>query len=111
MFLTWRRDEGKCEGNHIVDIGKELARYNALDTGMFLCSPSLFAQARIGKERRKLLALGRHAPTAREQKMPAFDIGDAHWQDVDTPEALAHAESIFDRDFCENPIAGRLVRA
>ena len=30
------------EGNFIVDIGKGLAHYDALDTGMFLCSPSLF---------------------------------------------------------------------
>jgi len=27
-----------------VDIGKEIARYDALDTGMFLCSPSLFGR-------------------------------------------------------------------
>lgn len=25
----------KCEGNHIVEIGKKLARYEALDTGIF----------------------------------------------------------------------------
>src|SRR5689334_13746247 len=29
-------------GNHIVAIGKDLSRYDALDTGMFLCSPALF---------------------------------------------------------------------
>src|SRR5260370_42225944 len=28
----------KCEADHIVDIGKDLARYDALDTGMCLCS-------------------------------------------------------------------------
>src|SRR5271165_3018019 len=32
----------RCEGDYIVDIGKELTHYNALDTGMFLCSPALF---------------------------------------------------------------------
>ena len=32
----------RCEGNHIVESGKDLSRYNALDTGMFLCSPALF---------------------------------------------------------------------
>src|SRR5258707_13635727 len=28
--------------NYIVGIGKDLLRYDALDTGMFLCSPALF---------------------------------------------------------------------
>ena len=30
------------DGDRIVDIGKEIANYDALDTGMFLCSPALF---------------------------------------------------------------------
>ena len=30
------------EGDHIVDIGKDITSYDALDTGMFLCSPALF---------------------------------------------------------------------
>src|SRR5262249_33612181 len=30
------------DGDRIVDIGKEIAHYDALDTGMFLCSPALF---------------------------------------------------------------------
>ena len=32
----------RLEGDRIVDIGKNLERYNALDTGMFLCQPVLF---------------------------------------------------------------------
>ena len=47
---------------------------------------------------------------AREQKLRAFDIGDAHWQDVDSPEALAYAEDIFDMEFCENPCRGEFCR-
>jgi len=34
-----RRNQGQAEGNHIVDIRKDLLQYDALDTGMFLCRP------------------------------------------------------------------------
>ncbi|HEX2776519.1 MAG TPA: NTP transferase domain-containing protein [Candidatus Acidoferrales bacterium] len=99
----------QCNGNHIVGIGKDLARYNALDTGMFLCSPSLFDRLESAKKDGNCSLSDGMRQLGREQKLRAFDIGDAHWQDVDTPEVLAHAENIFDRDFDENPIAERLL--
>src|SRR5712692_4040014 len=95
----------KCEADHIVDIGKDLARYDALDTGMFLCSPALFHRLESAKRDGNCSLSDGMRQLAREQKLRAFDIGDAHWQDVDSPEALAHAESIFDVDFPENPLA------
>ena len=101
----------KCEGDHIVDIGKDLARYDALDTGMFLCSPALFQRLESAREDGNCSLSDGMRQLAREQKLRAFDIGDAHWQDVDSPEALAHAESIFDADFVENPFAESLVDA
>jgi 1L-myo-inositol 1-phosphate cytidylyltransferase len=99
----------RCDGNHIVDIGKNLARYDALDTGMFLCSPALFNRLESAKKDGDCSLSDGMRKLARERKLMAFDIGDAHWQDVDSPEALAHAEDIFDRDFCENPFAGRFA--
>jgi choline kinase len=101
----------KCEGDHIVDIGKDLARYDALDTGMFLCSPALFHRLESARRDGNCSLSDGMRQLAQEQKLRAFDIGDAHWQDVDSPEALAHAESIFDLDFCENPFAESLVDA
>jgi choline kinase len=101
----------KCEADHIVDIGKDLARYDALDTGMFLCSPALFHRLESAKRDGNCSLSDGMRQLAREQKLRAFDIGDAHWQDVDSPEALAHAESIFDVDFSENPFAESLVDA
>ena len=95
----------KRDANHIVEIGKDLARYDALDTGMFLCSPALFDRLEAAKEHGNCSLSDGMRQLAREQKLRAFDIGEAHWQDVDSPEALAHAESVFDRDFSENPFA------
>src|SRR5260221_2772157 len=100
----------KCEENQIVEIGKNLDRYNALDTGMFLCTPALFDRLESVKKNEDCSLSDGMRELGREQKLRAFDIGDAHWHDVDSPEALAHAESVFDRDFCDNPIAERLVR-
>jgi 1L-myo-inositol 1-phosphate cytidylyltransferase len=101
----------KCEADHIVDIGKDLARYDALDTGMFLCSPALFHWLESAKRDGSCSLSDGMRQLARERKLRAFDIGDAHWQDVDSPEALAHAESIFDVEFPENPFAESLVDA
>ena len=101
----------KCEADHIIDIGKNLARYNALDTGMFLCTPALFHRLESAKKDGNCSLSDGMRQLARDQKLRAFDIGDAHWQDVDSPEALAHAESIFDVDFSENPFAECLVDA
>jgi choline kinase len=101
----------KCDEDHIVDIGKDLARYNALDSGMFLCSPALFHRLESAKRDGNCSLSDGMRQLAQEQKLKAFDIGDAHWQDVDSPEALAHAESIFDLEFSENPFAESLVDA
>lgn len=88
------------EGDRIVDIGKEIAHYDALDTGMFLCTPTLFD---------RLESASHESPSgdgncslsdgmrelAREGRFRAMEIGKAEWQDVDTPEALKHAELAF----------------
>lgn len=99
----------RCEGDYIVDIGKDLARYDALDTGMFLCSPALFDRLESARKDGNCSLSDGMRRLGRERKLRAFDVGDAHWQDVDTPEAFAHTESIFDRDFSENPIAERFA--
>jgi 1L-myo-inositol 1-phosphate cytidylyltransferase len=79
----------------IIDIGKTIAHYNALDTGMFLCTPGVFnALQRSIVDGNCSLSDGMRELIARK-KLRSFDIGDANWQDVDTPEALAYAKTIF----------------
>jgi choline kinase len=101
----------RCEGNQIVEIGKDLSRYNALDTGMFFCSPALFNRLESAKKNGDCSLSDGMRELTQDRKLRAFDIGDGHWQDVDSPQALAHAEEIFDRDFCGNLAVERLVNA
>ena len=83
-----------------MDIGKLIADYDAYDTGMFLCSPFLFGVLEsVKKEGNCSLSDGMRA-LGRQGRLRAFDIEDGVWQDVDTPEALAYAESIFEQRFC-----------
>ena len=100
----------RCERNQIVDIGKDLASFDALDTGMFLCSPTIFNRLQSAKRNGDCSLSDGMRRLARERKLRAFDIGTAHWHDVDSPEALTHADYIFERNFPDNPIGARLSR-
>ena len=83
----------QTEGNLIVAIGKKLESYNAIDTGIFLCPEIMFEYLRrVLKEGDCSLADGVRL-MAEEKNALAIDIGDAWWQDVDTPEMLARAEA------------------
>jgi len=99
------------KGNYIVGIGKDLLRYDALDTGMFLCSPALFDRLEAARKNGDCSLSDGMRRLAQDWKLRAFDIDDGHWQDVDSPQALAHAEEIFDRDFCKNSAVKSLVNA
>ena len=82
----------RVEENRIVAIGKTLAGYNAIDTGIFVCPETIFEYLeRVLKNDDCALADGVRL-MAEEGNALAVDIGEAWWQDVDTPEMLARAE-------------------
>ncbi len=67
----------------IVDIGKEIENYNAIDTGIFLCSEGIFdaLEAAISKGKESLSDGIREL--AGQGRMEAMDTGGLFWQDVD----------------------------
>jgi 1L-myo-inositol 1-phosphate cytidylyltransferase len=82
-----------CMGNYVLRIGKDLTRYHAADTGMFLCTPAIFdALDAVVKDGDCSLSDGMQY-LASNRKLRAYDIGDAVWQDIDTPEMLDFAEA------------------
>jgi choline kinase len=87
----------QTQDNQIVAIGKKLADYNAIDTGIFLCPEIMFDYlGRALKQDDCSLADGVRL-MASEGMALAIDIGDAWWQDVDTPEMLARAKEEAER--------------
>ena len=82
----------ETRGDRIVAIGKHLERYDAIDTGLFVCPPDIFDYLeRVKSDGDCSLSDGVRA-MAEEGKARAIDIGDAWWQDVDTPEMFTAAE-------------------
>jgi 1L-myo-inositol 1-phosphate cytidylyltransferase len=97
-------------GDLIVDIGKEIADYDALDTGMFLCGPALFDRLESATKDGNCSLSDGMRQLAGERRLRALEIGDGQWQDLDTPEALAHAEGVFDGYFSHEPTLESVAR-
>ncbi len=78
--------------DYVISIGKNLKRYDAVDTGMFLCTPDVFdaLEAVITDGNCSLSDGMQHM--ASNRNLRAYDIGDANWQDIDTPEMLDFAQ-------------------
>jgi choline kinase len=96
-------------GDLIVDIGKEIVSYDALDTGMFLCSPAVFDTLDAATTDGNCSLSDGMRYLARRRRLRALEVGEGRWQDLDTPEALAYAESVFDGHLYRQPMAERLA--
>lgn len=84
-----------CEDGRILAIGKLMARYNAFDTGIFLCTaaffPALEASAAAGDDS----ISGAMRVLAGQGRALAHDIGDRPWIDVDDEIAYGKAEALL----------------
>lgn len=82
----------QTDGDVVIGIGKEKASFDAVDTGLFLCQPSLFDVLKVAKDR------GQHSLSAglveliRSRGFRAVTIGKRFWFDVDTPKSLGLAK-------------------
>lgn len=86
----------RVERGLIVDIGKEIPKYDALDTGVFRIGPSLIASLdRVYNERGDCSLSEGVRALADRGLFAACDVGDARWVDVDTPAALVEAERML----------------
>ncbi len=76
------------DGEIVTRIGKGGAPLDAVDTGLFLCQPSLFEALEVARDE------GRHSLSAgleeliKSREFRAVTIGKRFWFDVDTPDSL-----------------------
>ena len=101
--------KAQVEDGCIVEIGKELVDFNAVDTGLFACSGALeqSLQAVLKRKGDCSLTDGVRALAA-PRLLRSFDIGDSWWQDIDTPGALEHGAKLLQKHLvsgCGAPLA------
>lgn len=83
------------EGGRIVAIDKQLTEYDAVDTGLFVCSSAVFDAIESARLDGDTTLSGGIRALARRGLMCADEIGDAMWRDIDTVDDLRAAESLF----------------
>ncbi|NUN14366.1 MAG: NTP transferase domain-containing protein [Myxococcales bacterium] len=82
---------------YITDIGKEIPRFDRIDTGLFCCTTGLLETLRSQYETNGDCSLSQGVKElAKQRRMIACNIGkNDWWQDVDTPAAATHAEQLL----------------
>jgi CDP-L-myo-inositol myo-inositolphosphotransferase len=112
-----RAADGRLEA-----IGKDLERYDAFDTGCFLCSPDLFSTLDQLRKREGDESLSAAIALLAEQgKVTVHDVGDAFWIDVDDASAVERAEDALIADlpklgdgpvsrYLNRPLSTRITR-
>jgi 1L-myo-inositol 1-phosphate cytidylyltransferase len=84
-----------CSNGRILHIGKVIREFNAIDTGVFLCTPVFFEALEASQAAGDDSISGAMNVLARQDKARCFDIGDRLWLDVDDPATLDKAENLL----------------
>jgi NDP-sugar pyrophosphorylase family protein len=69
-----------------------------------LCTPAIFTALEQATVNGNCSLSDGMRILAAKRKLRAFDIGDAIWQDVDTPEALTFGTNIFGNSYEPNQV-------
>jgi 1L-myo-inositol 1-phosphate cytidylyltransferase len=85
----------QTRSDRVTEIGKELASFDAIDTGLFLCPNELFSYLRQARTDGDCSLADGVRLMARDGKVRTIDIGDAWWQDVDTLPMRLRAEEVL----------------
>jgi len=98
----------------LLGIGKTIDNYNAYDTGIFLCSPSIFDSVEKSIAGGDSSLSGGMKVLIKDGKARAFDIAGKFWIDIDDENALKKAKRGVLRStlgkFADGPVSRYLNR-
>ena len=86
----------KCSNGLILNIGKVIRDFNAIDTGVFLCTPVIFDALESSQAAGDESISGAMNVLARQGRALTFDIQGRLWLDVDDPASLDKAEALLE---------------
>jgi len=96
--------------NQIEAIDKNLQRWDAGDTGVFLCTTALFEVIEKAAEVNKYGLSDAMRELAQEGRAGTVDVTGQSWLDVDTPQALHEAEHRLLQELVGKPSDGPVAR-
>jgi 1L-myo-inositol 1-phosphate cytidylyltransferase len=85
----------QCANGRIEQIGKVLRDFNAIDTGVFLCTPVMFDALEASQAAGDDSISGAMNVLARQGKARTFDVQGRFWLDVDDPASFHKAEELL----------------
>ena len=85
----------KVSSGKIEHIGKVMRDFNAIDTGVFLCTPAIFAALEASQAAGDDSISGAMNVLARQGKARVFDVQGRLWLDVDDPASFDKAEELL----------------
>lgn len=102
-----------CENDYVKQIGGSLSNFNAIDTGLFLCTPAIFESLEQSvRNGRYSLSAGTQI-LAEQGKLGTLDVTGSFWIDVDDESALQKArQSLIQQLFkpTDGPISRNVNR-
>lgn len=87
----------RCADGRIELVGKVIRDFNAIDTGVFLCTPVIFDALEESFARGDESISGAMNILAEWGKARSFDIKNRVWVDVDDPAAFRKGEQLIDQ--------------
>jgi len=94
--IFWLDDAAKVklEGNRIISVDKKNKEFEAVDCGVFKCSPAIFEEIKKAGDHPDTISAA-VSEFSKKGKMVAVDIGEYRWVDIDEYEELEAARNIF----------------